>query len=64
MREEERSQVVADLTETNGADGKPFLEKTEPHRHSVGICYRCQSAIEPLVSEQWFMKMGSLAEKA
>ncbi|MFH1726467.1 MAG: valine--tRNA ligase [Elusimicrobiota bacterium] len=63
-REEARERVVADLEALLGADGKPLLEKAEHYRHAVGVCYRCQQAIEPLVSEQWFMKMGALAKKA
>jgi len=38
--------------------------KEEPIKHSVGQCYRCQTVIEPFLSEQWFVKMKPLAEKA
>ena len=34
------------------------------HAHSVGVCYRCKSTIEPHVSLQWFVSMKPLAEKA
>lgn len=40
------------------------LAKTEPISHSVGHCYRCDTAVEPLISEQWFVKMRPLAESA
>jgi valyl-tRNA synthetase len=30
----------------------------------VGHCDRCDSVIEPLISEQWFLKMGPMAEAA
>ncbi|PIP83096.1 MAG: valine--tRNA ligase [Elusimicrobia bacterium CG_4_9_14_3_um_filter_62_55] len=63
-REEARKKIVADLEALAGADGEPILEKTEAYKHSVGTCYRCNQPIEPLVSEQWFMKMEAVAEKA
>ena len=40
------------------------LEKIEPHRHSIGHCYRCKTLIEPNLSKQWFIKTKPLAEKA
>ncbi|NOX44998.1 MAG: valine--tRNA ligase [Caldiserica bacterium] len=41
-----------------------LLEKVEPYRHSVGHCYRCGTAVEPLISTQWFVRMKPLAEPA
>jgi valyl-tRNA synthetase len=41
-----------------------LLEKAEPYTHNVGECYRCHTAVEPLVSRQWFLKMKPLAEPA
>jgi valyl-tRNA synthetase len=38
-----------------------LLVKIEEHVHSVGACARCGSTIEPLLSEQWFVKMAPLA---
>ena len=35
------------------------LEKVEPHRHSVGHCQRCATVVEPLISMQWFVNIGS-----
>ncbi|MDR2633132.1 MAG: valine--tRNA ligase [Treponema sp.] len=32
--------------------------------HGVGHCYRCHTVIEPFLSEQWFVRMQPLAEKA
>jgi len=40
------------------------LVKQEPYRHSVALCERCKSRIEPLISLQWWCKMGPLAEPA
>jgi len=41
-----------------------LLEKTEAHDHAVGHCYRCDTVIEPYLSDQWFVKMKPLAEEA
>ncbi|MDR2953401.1 MAG: valine--tRNA ligase [Treponema sp.] len=38
--------------------------KEEPIRHAVGHCYRCHTVIEPFLSEQWFVRMKPMAEKA
>ncbi|HKJ85662.1 MAG TPA: valine--tRNA ligase, partial [Spirochaetia bacterium] len=38
--------------------------RDEEHVHQVGHCYRTGSRIEPLLSEQWFVRMKPLAEKA
>ena len=35
------------------------LEKIEPHSHSVGHCQRCATVVEPLISMQWFVNIGS-----
>lgn len=40
-----------------------FIEE-KPITHSVGHCYRCHTAVEPYLSEQWFVKMKPLADKA
>jgi valyl-tRNA synthetase len=57
-RYECRKQVVAEL------EALGLLEKVEPHRHSVGHCYRCKTVIEPNLSLQWFVRTQPLAEKA
>jgi valyl-tRNA synthetase len=53
-----RKLVVEDLK----ALGLFVAEK--PIQHSVGHCYRCHTVVEPYLSEQWFVKMKPLAEKA
>ena len=55
---EARELVVKDLE-----DGG-YIVKIEDHAHDVGHCYRCHTVIEPYLSDQWFVKMKSLAEKA
>jgi len=41
-----------------------LARKVEPHQHAVGHCYRCQTVVEPMLSVQWFVKVGPLAEPA
>lgn len=53
-----RKHILKDL-EKGG-----FVEKIEDHTHSVGHCYRCKTVVEPRLSEQWFVKMKPLAERA
>ncbi len=57
-REECRKRVVEDLER----DG--LLEKVEPHQHAVGVCSRCDTVAEPMLSWQWFVKTKPLAEPA
>jgi valyl-tRNA synthetase len=40
------------------------LVKIEPHTHAVRHCYRCDTVVEPRLSDQWFVKMRPLAEPA
>ncbi|HYX80874.1 MAG TPA: valine--tRNA ligase, partial [Gemmatimonadales bacterium] len=40
------------------------LAKAEPHQHAVRHCYRCDTVVEPRLSEQWFVRMAPLAEPA
>ena len=55
---EARKAVVAALDELG------FLVKTEPYVHSVGHCDRCDTIIEPMISEQWFLSMDQLKKPA
>jgi valyl-tRNA synthetase len=41
-----------------------LIERVEPYRHAVGVCYRCGTVVEPLVSKQWFVRMTPLAAPA
>jgi valyl-tRNA synthetase len=41
-----------------------YLSDSTPHTHAVGVCYRCGTAIEPWLSDQWFVDMKPLAEPA
>ena len=53
-----RAAVLEDLK----AGG--WYVKEENINHAVGHCYRCRTIIEPFLSEQWFVRMKPLAEKA
>ena len=57
-RYECRRALVSDL------EAEGYLVKTVPHDHNVGTCYRCGTTVEPLTSDQWFVKMKPLAEPA
>jgi valyl-tRNA synthetase len=41
-----------------------LIERIEPYRHAVGVCYRCKTVVEPLVSKQWYVQVKPLAEEA
>ncbi len=53
-----RAQVVEDIKAAG------LFIKEENHSHQIGHCYRCNTVIEPYMSEQWFVRMRSLADKA
>jgi valyl-tRNA synthetase len=57
-REDARKQIVKDLEHAG------LLEKIEPHAHAVGVCSRCDTIVEPMLSEQWFMRMREMADRA
>ncbi len=57
-RFEARKQIVADL------EAQGLLVKAEPYRVPVRRCERCNTVIEPYLSEQWFVRMAPLAEPA
>ena len=57
-RYEAREKIIGMLSYKN------FLLRTREHEHNVGKCQRCGTTIEPLLSEQWFVKMQPLAKEA
>ncbi len=57
-RYEAREKIIGMLSYKN------FLLRTRDHEHNVGKCQRCGTTIEPLLSEQWFVKMEPLAKEA
>ncbi len=57
-RDEAREAIVQEF------DSLGLLEKTEDITHSVMHCYRCHNALEPWLSEQWFVKVDALKDAA
>ena len=55
----EARDLVAKTLEEQG-----YLVKCEEYKHEVGHCYRCNTTVEPYMSEQWFVRMRSMADKA
>ena len=53
-----RNQVVQDMKKSG------LLDKITSHHHNIGHCHRCNTVVEPFLSEQWFVKMKPLAEPA
>ena len=57
-RYEARKAIVEEL------DAMGLLVKIEDHAHNVGTHDRCKTTIEPMVKEQWFVKMDELIKPA
>lgn len=57
-RYEARKAIISDLEEQG------FLVKVEDHSHNVGTHERCGTTVEPLVKQQWFVRMEELAKPA
>ena len=57
-REAARKAIVADL------EAQGLLEKIEPHKSAVGVCSRCETVVEPMLSEQWFLRVREMAQRA
>ena len=57
-RYEARDAIVKDI------EALGLLEKIEDYSHQVSTCSRCDTTIEPLLSQQWFCKMKELAAPA
>jgi len=53
-----RKNVVAQL------ESEGLIDRVENHTHALGRCYRCDTIVEPYLSDQWFVKMKPLAEPA
>ena len=55
----EARKITVAILEKEGA-----LVGYDEHSHQVGHCYRCSTVVEPFLSEQWFVRMKPLADKA
>jgi valyl-tRNA synthetase len=70
-RMNERAADLAGLSEAEAAARviewcreRGLLEKREHYRHTVALCERCESRIEPLISMQWWCAMSELKQPA
>jgi valyl-tRNA synthetase len=59
LTQDEASERILEWSRERG-----LLEQQEPYRHSVALCERCESRIEPLISLQWWCAMGELKRPA
>ena len=57
-RFEARERIIRSLEQSRQ------LIKVEPHQHAIRHCYRCDTVVEPRLSDQWFVKMTPLAKPA
>lgn len=57
-RYEARKAMVADL------EAQGLLVKVEDHVHNVGTHDRCKTTVEPMIKQQWFVKMDELIKPA
>ena len=57
-RYEARKAMVEDLKEQG------LLVKIVPHSHNVGTHDRCKTTVEPMIKQQWFVKMDEMAKPA
>jgi len=53
-----RKRIVEDMRALG------LIDRIEPYRHAVGVCYRCKTVVEPLVSKQWYVQVKPLADEA
>lgn len=53
-----RKALIEDLKEQG------YLMTIKEHNHNVGVCYRCNTVVEPRLSDQWFVQMEELAKPA
>lgn len=55
---EARKKIIEDFKKLG------YFGHVEDYSHQVGVCERCKTTIEPLISKQWFVKMEPLAKPA
>ena len=55
---EARQEIVKELKESG------YLVDEKEYVHNVAVCERCKSVVEPIISEEWFVKVGDMAKEA
>jgi valyl-tRNA synthetase len=53
-----RKRIVEDMKALG------LIDRIEPYRHAVKVCYRCKTVVEPLISRQWYVRIKPLAVPA
>jgi valyl-tRNA synthetase len=56
--QETRKRLLEELEQTG------HLVRQEPYTHSVGHCFRSQTVLEPLLLDQWYLRIKPLADPA
>ena len=59
LGQDEAGERILDWIKERG-----LLDKREAYRHTVALCERCKSRIEPLISLQWWCRMDELKQPA
>ncbi len=59
LRSEEARNLISGILQELGS-----LDRIEEYSHTVPVCERCKTVIEPLISEEWFVKMKSIAKES
>ncbi len=54
---EARQRIVAALEAAN------YLRGVEDYTHTISVCYKCGTTIEPMLMDQWFVQVAPLVEK-
>ncbi|HUF27323.1 MAG TPA: valine--tRNA ligase [Gemmatimonadaceae bacterium] len=62
LRGLDRFEARTRIVEMLGDEGR--LVKVEQHQHAIRRCYRCDTVVEPRLSDQWFVRMAPLAAPA
>ena len=70
----EKGSEVVDLSGQKASDTRDavvailekigVLERSRAYKHSVPVCERCKTTVEPLISEEWFVKVFEMAHEA
>ncbi|MFN0207396.1 MAG: valine--tRNA ligase [Planctomycetota bacterium] len=53
-----RKKIVTEM------EARGLLHSVADHENAVGKCYRCDTIVEPYLSDQWFVRMSVMAKKA